>query len=66
MFSLFLSFKKHLRMPDLTLSGQIVANGHSSTDFKRDITGDMNLTPKFYEGAINRKAILGGTEFSQQ
>lgn len=52
-------------MPDLTPWGKI-ANRHSSTDFKRNITGDMNLAPKFNERTINRKAILGGTEFSKQ
>lgn len=46
--------------------GKIVANGHSSTGFRRNTTEDMNLAPKFNEGAINRKAILGGNEFSKQ
>lgn len=53
-------------MPDLTPWGKIETNGHSSTDFQRNTTGDMNLAPKFNEGAINRKAILGGTEFPKQ
>lgn len=53
-------------MPDLTPWGKIVANGHSFTAFKRNTTEDMNLAPKFNEGAINRKAILVGTGFSKQ
>lgn len=45
---------------------KIVANGHSSTGFRRNTTGDMNLAPKFNEGTVNSKAILGGNEFSKQ
>lgn len=53
-------------MPDLTPWYKIVANGHSFIAFKRNTIEDINLAPKFNEGAINRKAILGGTGFSKQ
>lgn len=55
----FLLFKRYLW-------AKIIANGHNSTDFKRNTAGDTNLTPKFNEVAIDRNAIPDGTEFSKQ
>lgn len=51
----------------LFLWAKIIANGNSSTVFKGNTTEGTNLAPKFSEMiAIDRKAILDGTEFSKQ
>lgn len=42
------------------LWAKIIVNGHNPTDFKRNITGDMNLAPKLNDIAVDRNAVLDG------